>query len=651
MKDDPFVRRICSAAVLAVFLALGCCAPQKKLSTLKEAGMSPDLSPQRETALPPVLANPEIARDTLKVTGDDGREVHIMKAVRDENGEMVASDVIDAAVVSARFSNVAERHGEVNLAFRVRIPAAMRDSRWQIRLNPELAMMGDTVSLDPVILTGKAYRRAQLRGYQHYERFVSRIISDTASFIRVRDLEIFLKRNLPEFYAFRNDSSFVSEERVLSAFGVSGPEAIDHYTDHLAMRLNEKRKGMKDKMFRRYVKSPILKEGVRLDSVSVDESGDFVYDYVQTVRTRPGLRKAEITLQGGIWEQDRHIYTIPPGEPVVFYISSLATLCDRRERYLLKIIERRVDLHTACYVAFRTGSSVVEEDLDANADEIGRIKENLREVLSFTAYEIDSVAICAFASPEGLLASNNRLAESRGRAISAYFDRFLDSLRAERGGIRVDSDGVMREHRDTSRISFVSRSGGENWTMLDVLVETDTLLTETEKRRYAALREIPDADIRERRLSREPYYRHLRQHLYPRLRTVRFDFHLHRRDMQKDTLVTTVPDTVYRRGLQALMDMDYRTALALLGPYRDFNTALAFAGMGRNASALDALDAAQQGTAASDYLRALLCCREGRLADAVAFYRRACSADPSFLHRGNLDPEIASLVKLYKLNN
>ena len=55
-----------------------------------------------------------------------------MNAIRDENGEMVAHDRITASYVTARFRNVAERHGKVDIAFDVRVPAQMLDSRWQL---------------------------------------------------------------------------------------------------------------------------------------------------------------------------------------------------------------------------------------------------------------------------------------------------------------------------------------------------------------------------------------------------------------------------------------------------------------------------------------------------------------------------------------
>ena len=126
----------------------------------------------------------------MTVTDLNGREVTIMNAVKDENGEMVATDVLKAATVTARFRNVAERHGKVELCFQVIVPEAMQDSRWQLRFYPMMFLLGDSTALANVVITGKDYRQEQLRGYQHYERFLKSIIDDPDHFIRHHQLEV-----------------------------------------------------------------------------------------------------------------------------------------------------------------------------------------------------------------------------------------------------------------------------------------------------------------------------------------------------------------------------------------------------------------------------------------------------------------------------
>ena len=136
----------------------------------------------------------------------------LMKAIKDENGDMVATDVISAAVVEARFRNVAERHGKVDIAFQIRVPKEMQDEEWQLRFYPEMHIMEDTLHMERVIITGSKYRKAQLRGYQQYEKFLSSIVTDSTRFINMRLLELFIQRNIPDLYAFKADSTEVADE-------------------------------------------------------------------------------------------------------------------------------------------------------------------------------------------------------------------------------------------------------------------------------------------------------------------------------------------------------------------------------------------------------------------------------------------------------
>lgn len=128
MNIRPAARRCALAA--ACLLAAGC-GTDRKAATLRKGPVSASISLARDEQIPEFDfgAGEKVHRDTLKVQDADGREILIMKAVKDDNGEMVAHDVIDAAVVTARFRNVAERHGRVDIEFQITVPEAMQDSR------------------------------------------------------------------------------------------------------------------------------------------------------------------------------------------------------------------------------------------------------------------------------------------------------------------------------------------------------------------------------------------------------------------------------------------------------------------------------------------------------------------------------------------
>ena len=650
MKSSRFIG-LCGILILAA----AACGTHKKIEQIRSVEMQARLAlPSDSQKTLREIKIPRKTRDTLQIVDFEGHEMLIMNAIRDEDGEMVATERLDAAVVTARFRNVAERRGRVDLEFQVIVPRDMQDSRWQLRLDPDMYILGDSLRLDPVIITGRDYRKAQLRGYEQYRRFLNSIITDTTRFINLGALEIFIERNIPEVYAFRNDTTYVSDEQFASAYGVTERQAVEHYTWKLWKRWNKRRAGRKNLMYRRFVKAPIVTEGIRLDTVIQNDNGDFIYNYVQTINTRPKLRKVEIVLSGDIREPGKRIYTIPRSEPLTFYISSISGLADGSERYLKKIIERKVEANTACYIEFPQGKANIDPQLGNNPGEIDRIKGNFRELLVNETFDLDSICVEAYASPEGAAKSNEALSERRARAASDYFSHFAaqlsDSLSREAGIVLALGDEVI-ETGKPAPISFNSRSGGENWQMLDVLIESDEHLKDAAKQEYKQLAALyKDPDIREKQLSRSPHYRYLREKIYPRLRVVKFNFFLHRKGMLKDTVHTTELDTVYMRGVQYLRDHDYEEALKRLQPYKDFNTAVAYVALDRNSSAMEILRRLEP-DGPVNYLLAILYSREGDEQRAVQCYVHACAQEPSYVHRGNLDPEISALIKKYDLNN
>lgn len=650
------------SSFIILFLAAASCGTSRKIAKVRQANESALLKLPSESELHPVDSGTTLhtaVRDTLKVTGLDGREVLIMRAIKDsETGEMVATEQIDAAVVTARFRNVAERHGKVNLEFQVIVPAEMQDSRWQLRFHPDMSVLDDSVRLDDVVITGEAYRKAQLKGYQQYNKFISRIVSDTLAFVDMRNLELFIERNIPQLYTYKTDSTYVSDEQFASCFGVTDKEAIEHYTNRFLRWRNDYRKSLLERKWHKYVKAPIVTEGIRLDTVTRGNNGDLIYNYVQTIGTRPGLRNVSVTLSGEIYEQEKEIYTVPRSSPLTFYISSVSSFADETERFLTRIISRNAQSDVVSHIDFSPGDYNVEERLGSNKMEISRIKKNLRSLLTIEGYEMDSIIIIASASPDGAFKKNNALSYSRAKSVSDYFSDYIeyvkDSLRRD-DGMFISVGDDLREGRMKSSgrsrldIKFKSRSGGENWAELDDLVAVDSLLTDKDREEYRSFANIDDYDARESAMKSMRRFRHISEDLYPKLRTVRFDCHLHRKGMIKDTVHTTVLDSVYMRGVKALKDHDYESAVSLLSPYRDFNAALACIALDRNKSALSILNDFPR-TAPVNYLLAIVKSREGDERDAVEYYIRSCQQDHSFVYRGNLDPEISILIKKYKLN-
>lgn len=611
----------CLLALLLVMAAS--CSPYRKMQKIRSGEVAmvlsvPDDEPVEEEE------DSDVIIDSIR--GSLADEPIIMNAIRDsETGEMVATDVINASTVVARFRNVAERAGYVSISFDVSVPSGMSDSQWKLKLQPVMRIQEDTAFLEPVFITGQGYRAEQMRGYQRYNAFLASIIQDTTDFVKVGQLEIFLQRHFPETYAMKTDSSLVSEPLAENLFGVTQADALKHYTRHLKWHVNERKKARKSVMFGRYVKDPIPVEGVRLDTVLRENDGDFLYRYVHTFRSRPYLKKVMVTLDGELFEAGKSIHRFPFPEDLTFYISTLSTMADYTPKYRMIILERRMYDNTKALIDFEKGSAVVDTALGDNASELRRVRRCIEEVLAHEEYTLDSLVIRASCSPEGSYSQNLRLSSARSKAIRDYIGDF-----------------VPNEWRDSLKTSQIA----ENWDQLIRLVENDTVMAPASRRRILeTVSDLDDPDAAERLLARMPEYRYLREKVYPKLRSVSFDFHLHRAGMVKDTVHTTELDTVYMAGLQALKDLDYKKAVEILRPYDDYNSALAFMSADYNHTALDVLGRLDDKDARVCYLKAIVLSRLGVGDEAMKYFELSLAYDPYLEHRANLDPEMHELVK------
>ena len=599
------------------------CSPYRKMQKIRSGAVGMALSVPEEPPIEEEEDN-EMQIDSIRSTLSD--EPIIMNAIKDtETGEMVATDVINASKVTARFRNVAERAGYVSISFDVSVPAAMSDSEWQLKILPFMAIQEDTVSLDALYITGEKYRAGQLRGYQRYRAFLASIITDTTDFIRIGQLEIFLERYYPETYAMKRDSSIIPAPQAENLFGVTQRDALIHYTKQMKWRFNERRKGRVGKMYEKYVKDPIITEGIRLDTVLTSAGGDFIYRYVHTFRSRPKLRKVTVSLDGKLYEKGECIHEFPFPDELTFYISSLSTLVDDRPKYRMFVLERTVYDNTKAFIDFRQGSSVVDTLLGDNASELRRVIRCIDDVVARDDLELDSLVIVASCSPEGSYAVNRKLSAARSEAVRRYIGRY-----------------VPEEWRDSLKASEMP----ENWEQMRKLVANDTVMSATVKEKITGLIDgMKDPDRVEARIASMPEYRYLREKVYPKLRSVRFDVHMHRTGMLKDTVHTTELDTVYMAGIEALKALDYKKAVSVLRPYDDYNAALAFMSADYNHSALDVLGRLDDTDPKVCYLKAMVLSRLGLHDEALKYYDLCLAYDPYMRHRANLDPEMHLLVK------
>ena len=607
-----------------VCLAVGSCASYKVMRKVNSGEVAVGFAVPEDRPLDD--SDVQSVTDNVESELPDGPI--IMNAIRDtETGEMVATDIISASKVTARFRNVPERGGYVSIGFDLSVPSSLTRSEWKLMMEPYMVLQDDTLSLESIHVAGRAYREAQLRGYQRYRRFLESIITDSTDFVRIGQLEIFLKRNFPPTYAMKTDSSFVSEPQAENLFGVTQREALEHYTRKWKKKLNDRRLSNRGRMFARYVKDPLAREGVRLDTVVADGDG-FIYRYSHRFRSRPHLKKAVVFLQGGLYRRGEKILSMPESDDMTFYISSLSTLADMTQKYRIKILERTVYDNTKALIDFAQGSSGIDTLLGDNASELERVCRCIGDVVERQELVLDSLIVSASCSPEGRYEHNRRLALSRAEEVRRYL-----------------MGKVPDQWKDAMKVSCVP----ENWDIFRKLVKNDTVMAGKEVERVLGLTaDLGRPDDVERRLASLPSYRYMREKIYPKLRSVSFDFHLHRSGMVKDTVHTTEPDTVYMSGLEALRDLDYKRAVTILRPYGDYNSALAYLSAEYNHSALEVLKGLDDEDPRVCYLMAVTLSRLEQPSLAQAWLGRAVKLDPYLRHRANLDPEMAVFAAAIK---
>lgn len=373
--------------------------------------------------------------------------------------------------------------------------------------------------------------------------------------------------------------------------------------------------------FERFVKHP-YPQGVRLDSI-VEGAHDLSYYYSQEVPTRSEGKTMLLTLHGAVVALDGSRYDLPPLDTLRYHISSMLSFADTTTRYVTKIIEKYAVVNDRNYLSFRVNDTRIIDTLGDNAAQIARIESLMEELIEQREFHVDSIVLTASASPEGSYAQNERLARDRAAALKQRLGR--------RFGRQVDTLLCVR---------WVA----EDWEELTRLIAADGTIAEREAI-LGLLRTIGNPDRREAELRRRfpKQYRDIRERLYPLLRAVNFKYDLRRVGMVKDTIHTTVPDTLYARGVKLLNEREYNEALRILRPYEDRNTAVAMLSLGHDEQAYEVLCRLEE-EATVEYLKAVACARMGRVEEGKAAFRRACELQPNFEYRGNLDPEIRELI-------
>ena len=374
--------------------------------------------------------------------------------------------------------------------------------------------------------------------------------------------------------------------------------------------------------FNRFVKFP-YPEDVRLDSL-VESRSTVTYYYSQEVKTDETSKKMLVTLQGQVLAVDDSAYRLPPSDTLSYIVSSMLSFVDTVPRYRIRIVDKYLTVEDRNYIQFFVGDTRVVDTLGDNWRQLDKITGLMRQIVEQQEFWVDTITLTAASSPEGAYAFNDRLSQGRAAALKRYlvrrYGRSIDTMLTVRW---VAEDWQELTNRIRTDREVVNR---------DAILELIVAEKNPDRREQAIRQRFPEE------------YAYIRSVIYPQLRAVNFRYNLRRKGMVKDTIHTTELDTAYARGVELLQKRKYAKALYILNDYNDRNTVVAHLSLDHNERAMELL-ATMPKDAVTEYLRAIACSRLGRKAEGREHFLEACRLDGRMEYRGNLDPEIAELLK------
>lgn len=672
---------------LITIVIFGSCVSQVPMSRVRLT--QPDVRIEKDTVL---------TKKEFSWVDENGVEKIISRAEKDSaTGENLTTIHLSGVTVSAKSKQVAERNGMINLDFIVTVPSELINKKWQVQLTPEAFTKRDTMFFDKIFLSGADFAKMQKKGYLQYQAFLSSIIPDSLYLQQLFNKKGYRKaiKELEEEYyqAWKNEvlfkeswidwsdklnrrfimfntkmesnrASIAGNEATLLRFFpaywlrrnltvetvpgkwkmfLEGNHSIKtksitpedsvriskRFYDYKRIAENQRKSEMKDEMFNKLVKLPY--ESSKLDTII--QSGDnFIYFYKQRVPATDDTKTIKLTLDGVVVSTNAVRTQLPPSDTLTFYVSSMSQFLDHEPRYKKKIITKKDEVNVTAYINYVTAGYRFDASLGDNDSEIQKVFNTINSINFTGECLIDSIHMTATSSPEGSSSLNYNLAKKRALNLKAYLSETSE-----------DKEGI-----DTL---FRPRWKGEDWVKLKNFITEDDSL----QAKYSILSlidEITDEDLREREIKKyNQDYVYLREKYYPLLRGVEFKFHLHRRNMIKDTIIMPVIDTTYMNAVKDVELKHYKKALAVLSDEypEDYNTAICLMSLGYDTKALEVMQK-QKDSSNRNYILAILCARLKREEDAVRYYLRSCEQGQDKIWRGRLDPEINKLIETYNLN-
>ena len=525
-----------------------------------------------------------------KISMNGGRDsAYLAEVERDSTGEVtIKGENIQTVYIVAKSKTVAERNGEIAIDFIVGIPAALQSSTWGLSLTPIIENNGMEEALQPLSIRGELFSDIQKRQYWQMNKYLNRMLGDS------------------------------TELTTTTGLAAKHYEAYNRY-----IAGGQKRRADKlESTYKQTISFPYLNDP-RLDSVLI-RKGEIRYYYTQTYRPTKDTKRLHLFFRGRVDAIDRSRYDLSNSDTLTYTVTSMLSLLDNKPRYMLKIIDKYVEVRDRNYITFPVGRANVIDTMGQNHVQLDKIERLMDTLINQYEFFVDSITITASSSPDGSMATNNRIAGERARSIKERLVRKF--------GHEVDT--LIR-----------TRSIGEDWTLLKRLIRHNSDMPNWEQI-MAMIDQSSNLDVTEPQIRKQfpKDYAYMKEILYPQLRAVDFRYNLRRKGMVKDTIHTTELDTTYARGVELLQRRQYARALYILNDYNDRNTVVAHLSLDHNERAMELL-AAMPEDAATEYLRAIACSRLGRKEEGRRHFLEACRLDERMEYRGNLDPEIAELLK------
>lgn len=579
---------LCATLCVVMFSCAMTHSLQRKVPTadIKLPGNGPVTTPDVEDV--------ERAVQTLhRIAINGGKDsTYLVEAERDSTGEVtIKGDNISAVYVVAKSKTVAERNGEIAIDFIITIPASLQHSSWGLELTPVIENNGTEEALQPLSIRGELFSELQKRQYWQMNKYLNRIIGDTTD---------------------------------LSTTTTLAAKYYSTYNNYLAAGEQSKAARL-EKTYKQTISFPYLTDS-RLDSVLI-RKGEIKYYYTQKYRPTKNTRRLHLYFRGQVGAIDRSSYALANSDTLTYTVTSMVSLLDNEPRYMIQVIDKYVQVRDRNYIQYLVGRSDIIDTLGQNHAQLGKIEHLMDTLINQYQFFVDSITISASSSPEGARLTNERIAAARATGIKQRL--------VQRFGQEVDT--LIR-----------TKSNGEDWSLLKRLIRHNSDIPHWEKI-TALINDSRDLDATELQI-RTKYpkdYAYMREVIYPQLRAVDFRYNLRRVDMVKDTVMLTVIDTAYMRGVQQLRDRDYVGALRTLNDYKCQNLAIVMLSLSYDDAALEILQQlpASEKNAQTDYLTAIALSRLNKPREGLEYYLAALKKDPILKFRGNLDPEIQILYQ------